>query len=456
MKKILCLGSFIAMILGATGCDRNNIEPEDKMVTKVLYAINSDTKTSLEGKDIVWEKGDTVCCIAVYKDYRLNSARYAVYSNIKPTEMNGSSARIEVTCGSAFTPAYIIYPTSDLVSYTSDGLLTIPVAESYTMVKDNIPFASNISVGTVEQDNVHMKNVMALMKLEVTYPETMNEDIDGIRQIVVSSNAGEALSGTLTYNPVENQVTATEGSSKLYLYPPTDEPYFPAGVYYFPLPSISLSQGLKVKVSRGDNWVATKSYEQAYDLKRSSIINMGKTSEWGLNYENTVRTLKAVFSKDGAKVGTGWAFDDGTEPKKATVCGKGLVGPYYLPDNDDAPFYFFVAKEVSSDSWRTTGGAGRRFGGTVHDYMLLPAINGYRLASVYIKSGSGASTYAITNNPASGDPVPVAGGEKKSISKQSEHTFILSGTEANTAYRLDLPTTTCAGILEFQLNYEMD
>ena len=455
MKKILCLGSFIAMILGATGCDRNNIEPEDKMVTKVLYAINSDTKTSLEGKDIVWEKGDTVCCVAVYEDNRLNTARYAVYSNIRPTEMNGTSARIEVTCGSAFTPAYIVYPTSDLVTYTS-GQLNIPVPESYTMVKDNIPSASNIAVGTVEQDNVYMKNAMALMKFEVAYPEGMNEEVDGIKQIVISSNAGEAISGTLTYDPAENKVTATEGSSKLYLYPPTDEPYFPAGVYYFPLPSISLSQGLKVKVSRGDNWVAGKSYAQAYDLKRNSIINMGKTSDWGLKYENTVRTLHAVFSKDGAKVGTGWAFN-GTEPNRANdVCGKGIVGPYYLPDNDDAPFYFFVAKEVSSDSWRTTGGAGRRFGGTVHDYMLMPAINGYRLSAVYLKAGSGSSTYAITNNPSSGDPVPVAGGDKHTIAKQGEYTFILSGTEVNTAYRLDLPTTTCAGILEFQLSYEMD
>ena len=87
--------------------------------------------------------------------------------------------------------------------------------------------------------------------------------------------------------------------------------------------------------------------------------------------------------------------------------------------------------------------------------MLLPALPGYRLTSVYIMSGK-AVKYAITNNPDSGTPTPVAGGEEKSIGAKSEHTFTLTGTAPNTAYRLDLPTTTEAALYKFTLTYEKE
>ena len=453
MKKLLCLGSFIAMILAAPGCDRNNTEPEDKMVTRVLYAVNSDTRTALQGNEVVWSEGDNVCCISVYEDDRLNAARAQLYCNIEPAEMNGSSARITVTSGAAYTPKYIVYPSSNKVACTNDWHLEIPVPESYIMVKDNIPAASNIAVGVVENENVYMKNAMALLKFEIVYPEGMDEEVDGIKQMSISANGEEAIGGKLIYDPVNDKVTATEGVSKVILYPPVDEPYFPAGVYYLPLPSISLSQGLKVKFMRADDWAADKTYAQALDLERNRIINMGKTSEWGLEFANTTRVLSAQFS-NGTLINNGWPFTEAF-PKIDNVCGKGIVGPFHLPENDDAPFYFYVQTKNGTDSWRTTNGAGLRFGGSVHDYMLLPAIDGYKLTSVMILSGKTVE-YAITDNPSSGTPEAVLGGEKAKISEKKSQTFILSGTKAGTAYRIDLPTVTWASFWEFSLTYEKD
>lgn len=456
MKKLFCLGSFIAMILAAPGCDRNNMEPDDEMVTKVIYATNSQTRTSLDGTDVIWEKDDTVCCIAFYEDDRLDHVSYSVYYNIHPTEINGSSARIEVTCGSAFTPEYIIYPSSKDVKRPAEGFLEIPVPESYTMVNGNIPAASNIAVGKIDGDNVFMKNTMALMKFEINYPDEMNAEIDGIKQITISSNAGEAIAGSMLYDALDERTVSVSGSSKLVLNMPDDELYFPEGTYWFPLPAITLSQGLKVKLSRGDDWVAEKSYGEELVLERNRIVNMGKTSEWELVYENTVRVIEAVFSTlDKVLVNNGWAFME-SEPKIGDVCGKGKIGPFHLPENEDAPFYFYVAANTSSDSWRKTGGAGRRFGGTAHDYMLLPALKGYKLVSVFIQAGTQKSTYAITDNPESGIPTTIAGGEAKEISAKANYTFSLSNTVANTAYRLDLPTATPAGFIEFRLTYEKD
>ena len=204
MKKIIWFGSIIAMILAASGCEKNNnIKPEDQMITKVL-SVSSQTKTVLQGKDIVWEEDDKVCCVTVYEDDRLDRGRTNIYTNIQPTEMNGSEAKIEVTYGSAYTPKHIIYPSSADVVVCTGGDLDIPVPTSYTMVRNNIPAASNIAVGNIDNDHVYMRNIMTLMKFEVAYPEDMDEETDGIKQIIITSNAGEALGGTLKYDPNTN------------------------------------------------------------------------------------------------------------------------------------------------------------------------------------------------------------------------------------------------------------
>ena len=455
MKKLFYLGSLAALILAAQGCTTNNIEPEEQMTTWTL-TVDSQTRTSLSGRDILWENGDTVCCIATYEDARLDAGRYSLYCNIRPENMNGNSAVIKVTSAGGYTPEYIIYPSSDAVSYSEQGLIEIPVSGTYMMRTGDIPKASNIALGAVEEDKVFMRNLMTMMKFEVDYPDDMNPEVDGIKQIVISSNGGEALCGQLLYDPVEDRIVSMSGSSKIYLNTPDDELYFPEGEYFFPVPSIHLASGLKAKISRMDDYVASKSYAGSLTLDKNSIVNMGKTDEWTLNYENTVRVIHVGISTlDKVLVNNGWPFVE-KDPGVKGVCGMGLVGPFHLPDNDDAAFWFFVAKNVDTNSWRVTGGAGRRFGGTVHDYMLLPAIDGYRLVSVFIQAGTQLSTYAITDNPSSGSPTPVAGGEATTIAAQQNHTFSLSDTRPGIAYRLDLPTATAAGIIEFKLTYEKE
>lgn len=453
MKKLLCLGSFIAMILAAPGCDKSRPVPMDPMVTRVIHAVNTHTRTALDGVDVVWEYGDTVCCVALYMDERLEEGRYSLYCNLKPSGMDGNTATIEVTCPSAHSPEFMIYPSSDKIGYHSEGWLDIPVPESYTMISGNVPKASNIAVGKIENERVIMKNAVTLMKFEVAYPEGMDETVDGITQIVVSANAQESIAGKMLYDPVNEKVISIEGPSTVTLYPPEDEPYFPAGIYYFPLPSINMEQGLKVRLTRTDDLVAGKSYAAGFQLERNTIVNMGRTSDWGLKYENTIRTLKAVFS-NGTMVNKGWAFVE-NEPKSKDVCGQGLVGPFHLPDNDDASFHFYVEANVGTDSWRCTNGSGRRFGGTGHDYMLLPAIKDYRLTSVTILSGKSV-TYAITDNPDTGLPTPVSGGGPMLIADKKSHTFVLTDTKAGYAYRLDLPTATPSAIYEFELSYEKE
>lgn len=441
--KINWIGSVIAAALVMTGCGKSALDSGCDMVTRVLYAENDMTRTLLDGRNVLWEEGDQVCCVAVYDDAAFGISRSSVYAGIKPEEMNGGSARIVVTCGGGYTPAYIVYPSSKKVSLDSEtGNITIPVPASYELVEDNFPVTSNISVGVVEGNGVFMNNVMTLVRFEIAQGDTL-------KRITVSSNAGEALAGELEYDAYSCKVISTAGATELILDPPAGEEIILPGIYYFPLPSITLSEGFKVKIVSAENLVAEKSYDEELVLKRNRILDLGSTADWALKWMSNRIVLSAKVTDGVSLIGTGWPFVEAL-PAKADVCGKGLVGPFHLSDEADAPsFHFFV----SGKTWSLNADGGLGFGGAEHDYMLLPAIDGYRLVSVTVRSAK-SRRYAITDNPAGGVPTVIKGGTAIKVAKLATHTFDLTETAAGVAYRLDLPTTDIASLSEFELAYE--
>ncbi len=288
MKKIL-IGSLIAMILVAPGCDKSNMESDgDKMVTRVLN-VSSQTRTSLQeseaGMEVVWEEGDAVCCLAAYTDQRLSATRYGFYYDFKAQEIDGSNATFEVSCPSAYDPEWLIYPSSKGVTMFSPGIFDIPMPlDSVRARVNNVPAGSNISVGKIEYDSeglngtVQMKNAMALLRFDIDYPDE-EEYNDGVRSITFTSNAGEAISGTYRFDAVNNMSLATDGTDKVRIFPPEGEVHFPEGTYYFNLPAISLSEGLTAKVSY-NHWDFEKVSTNEQVLDRNSRHNMGNAVEW--------------------------------------------------------------------------------------------------------------------------------------------------------------------------------
>lgn len=322
---------------------------------------------------------------------------------------------------------------------------------SYWVANGKQYFTINGSFGLSPDDthsDIFMETAMALMKFVVDYPDGADLQTDGITRIALAAAGGESISGVFSYDMASGSVICTEGSPEMTLNPGGGLSCFAEGTYYFPLPAITLSQGLTAKVTRADKQRADVTL-QVTDLKADS--DLGSTSGWELAYmEVPTKKLTVGFRQNA------WDFAEVFPTNCESICGKGLVGPYHLPDNTEAEFYFFIQNHKESESWRATNGAGLRFGTTIHDYMLLPAIKGYRLISVYIDNGSGAATYAITDNPSSGNPTAVKGGGSKKIAKDSNYTWTLSETKANTAYRIDLPTTASARLKVLTLTYEKE
>lgn len=441
MKKINLIGSLFVWTILFVACSKGDNLTEHSS-TFVLTLHSDVARTTLQASSIIWEEDDRLCCLATYDELK----RHSLYKDLAPVLAEGNSARIELTCGSAFTPRYFVYPSSESVSLDMEqNLIQLSLPSSYVCVKGNIPKASNISIGEVKGNEVFMRNILTLIKFEI--------NSDNIVQVKLASNAGEALCGNLYYNPATLKTESVEGSDTIVLLPPDGESVFLPGEYYVPVPAVRLSKGLRVTLIDNSDLSAQKVTDKAVELIRNHILNIGKEADWSLVFESSTKIVRCLIHDGASLVNGGWPFV-GSRPGISTVCGKGLSGPYYLEDYPDAAFYFYIAANKGSDSWRSTNGSGFRFGGSVHDYMLLPSFPDFRLVSVYVRNGGKAIAYAITDNPATGEPKELAGGKSYTVPSSKDYTFTLSDTEKGVAYRLDLPTTNFAALYEIVLTYD--
>lgn len=131
-----------------------------------------------------------------------------------------------------------------------------------------------------------------------------------------------------------------------------------------------------------------------------------------------------------------------------------LIGPFTSSEYPTIEYKFFVQTITSNNNWRTTGGQGLRFGGTIGDYMQLCPVEDYKITKIYIRGGNGKviATYSVTDANGS----VVVGGEAYKMENTNNHekTFTLTGTSANTEYRLMLNSTGQAAIREIGISYE--
>lgn len=437
MKKIL-FGSAFALAL-LSSCSKADVPASDVRTVRITATADA-AKTTLSGKDILWEETDRLCCIASYP----SDGKYLTYGGIAPVNINGASAEFEVSCGGGYTPSYLVYPDRDIS--VAGGKVSIPVPSSYVAVKDGIPAGSNISLGKIEQGTTVMRNLMSLLKFEI--------ENEGVSTVSIRANGSGILGGgDFVFDLSSLAATAPdEGSGSIILTVPDDEPFFPTGTYFVPVPACDLAGGFSIKVGRTDGMSGSRSYDAPVSFARNKVINLGKESDWAIEYKPSTLTLEMKVIEGGAQVNGGWPFE-GTSPKIGDVCGKGLKGPFKLLGTD-YDFYFYVANNINSDSWRTTTGGGFRFGGTVGDYMLMPAIDGFALSSVSLTTLK-ACGYSITDNPSSGSASAVSGGAGVTVGAGKSNTWTLSGTKPGTAYRLTLTGSGASGISVMTMTYEI-
>ncbi|MBR2608118.1 MAG: hypothetical protein IKC68_00115 [Bacteroidales bacterium] len=182
MKRIALL--FAATAVLASCMKENSLAPEqtnDNLVT--IKAVAAETKTVLNGTDVVWENNDAIKVVFNSED--------KIYTSVFTTQLAETSSNADFTgvidkevtveaCGDA---GYAIYPSD--VDVESDGQIEFNVNASQT---GKVASGTNLSyaavslndIMTANKTTVAFKNALSLIK--ITVPA-------GVKAVTVSSEA---------------------------------------------------------------------------------------------------------------------------------------------------------------------------------------------------------------------------------------------------------------------------
>lgn len=451
MKKIISLGSIFCFAMLSVSCSMKEEAGNDAWTTYEISADCIEVKTALDGHKVVWEEGDMVACLC--RDEA--SGRYSLSSDISPKSVDGSNAVFEITNHSGFIPEILISPSSSDYRISAESKITLDVPAVMTGKTGNAPSEGLVSIGVINEGQVNMRNVMALLKFSI--------DSDDICRMDITAPGGEPLSGNIVVD-LESLQAVEGGNNYVSVIPAEEAEAFTPGIYYVPIPANTYSQGLSVRFERTNGDAAKKSGTSAYTASRNRFVNMGQESEWGLVFKpgTIVKDIEFITAD-----GTVFPFSDKADALEATpipamkdVAGKGEKGPFYLVGWPDMPFYFHVQNysTVAPKSYFTSQTTyGLRMGGTIGDYITFPAIAGFRLTSIYIEEGSASSYYAVTTTPEDDKSEPVyLTAESVTINKNTSRTFDFdsSKTEAGKSYRLVTGKTNPTSIKKITLTYK--
>ena len=125
------------------------------------------SKTSLDGKTVLWTEGDSVTVIGICEDYGKVRVDYDYGSYA--TNINGSTADFTAFLMGDHLPAYMIYPGNESIVYDPfTGTLTTLTAGTFTAVAGTFNEGSNLSAGLVKDGGTVLKNLMSVFKFEIT------------------------------------------------------------------------------------------------------------------------------------------------------------------------------------------------------------------------------------------------------------------------------------------------
>lgn len=200
-----------AMILAVCSCAKENVnnssnEPSSIPTEPMTLTVGTMTRTSLDGKNVLWSEGDVVSVIS--------NVQGAPAVNMNVTEINGATATISGDVAVGTTELMMVYPTSSLSSSSFNGVgstMTVNLPADQTAVVGTFANNSNISVayatktpGEPEVGIVAFHNVCGMIKFAIP------SNIENVKKVVFTNSGTDAIAGQYTVNPCS---TPLAGSS---------------------------------------------------------------------------------------------------------------------------------------------------------------------------------------------------------------------------------------------------
>ena len=432
-----------ALAVAAIGCQREDAlidgGQNGSSANLVPFTINAtleggETKTTLdeESGKVYWESGDAITVLGVGEDGAVNSYKFT-------TEEGGSSTLFkgEVELAKDY---YVIYPHTDKtrLPYLYAGRKGWEVSVVDSKLKVYFPSMQKLSpigksatpleaysVGVVAEDGtVAMKNLGGLIEFNI--PET------GVEHVILYGNAGEEIVGNAYVTFGEDGlpvISSLEGSNMVRVVPAAGGT-FAVGKYYINVLPVTFSAGLTVVFTKTDGtWAQIRSGAQ-FVVERSKISPLPEIS--GLSFGGKVINLNAV-NENGVAA---HPFNEDLPASNASDV-RGVECSYTTMGEPSYTFKFCGALR----HYRSTE-LGWQYGKGVDDYLEVPALEGYALNKVVVRSsaeGAGCGCPVIQNvDKTIVDGCAVWDDDAKPFG--IDHVWSFAG-EHNTAYRIARTTS---------------
>lgn len=220
MKKIFIL--FAAAVAALSSCvEENALAPETKEGNVTIKAVSADSKTLLDGTDVVWENTDKIAVVLV-DDQDVTTKEFSVKG-----EVNGANATFTGTIEPEleYTSAYAVYPASAVV----DGVVSHTLPEVQTGV---VTSGMNLSSALLDAEQLQAGEAVgtfhnALVLLQVVVPAGMQEISLTSDEYLVGPTDFYVTNGVLSRKTVLESATVTlktgseltAGTHSLLVYP---------------------------------------------------------------------------------------------------------------------------------------------------------------------------------------------------------------------------------------------
>ena len=293
----LSLASIVSCQKEISENQQTIITPEIELESITLCTGDSQSKTSVSGKDIIWTADDKIDIFSNADGY---SNAYPLSTSEK--EVDGNAAKFSGEVFKGTTDFYAVYP-SDPATRVSNGMINITVPTNQTPKENSFGEEMNISVaegkkalGNPQVDGVTFHNVCSYLKFTVPSYITNVNRVDVTcdnRNIAGSTTVNYANlkrgSGTVTGYGTSNTVSMSVKSGS----------FAPGGTFWFVLTPGEVKK-LTIKLSTGDgkNWTRTSSIP--FTLKIGQPKNIGI-----IDFVPTLQASAAhTKDKDGYLTGT--------------------------------------------------------------------------------------------------------------------------------------------------------
>ena len=449
MKKIFAAA---AAVLALAACNKSLpvAEPGSE-----LTATMEITKSHLDGMNVLWDANDEIAVFPLEEGAYRNS-KFA-------TADEGVSAVFKGPGINADENLYALYPYNEnaMCSATS-GISTVADFTAQKVVNGTFDKNTNLAVGKYAgEKKVSFRNVGALLKFKLT-----QEGVDTVRRIELKTNDGTplAFSGStdISWNGGSPTLSLSDDATRsdIIKLSPAGSAFATGDTYYvWVLPGEY--KGLTLTLISPTQMTATKVGTSTLTVARNQIVDLGEIGD--LEYKARETEKKALHFDFTGSPQEGWPTKDKWKDS-ANGDPNPCPGDSTCVYNLNGELYNFILTDCGNATqarvcWDTGKGGLIWYAGW--RYLGLPAIEGFRLIKVTgklclasnSKRKGGVTTGVVANNTTDKNEFVSGGEEIAWATKDTEYSYNLEGTAANTVYYLCC-TATSMGTYYLDLVYE--